>query len=51
MLTDLLEDQRKKLMQPLEDQAKYINPEIVTAIATLGILDVLCDLKKSLLNE
>ena len=41
MLTDLMQDQRRKLVQQLQDKPGYVQADVVAALALLDILDLL----------
>ena len=45
MLTDLMEAQKIKLIQSLQENSGYIQPTVVGALALLDILDILGDIR------
>ena len=46
MLTDLMKEQREKLLKQIQDQASYVDPNAVAAVALIDILDVLLEMRK-----
>ncbi len=51
MLTDLMQDQREKLVKQIEDQSSYVDPTAITAVALIDILDVLLEIRKPSADE
>jgi len=51
MLTDLMQDQREKLVQQIQSQDGYVDPNAVAAIALIDILDVLLEMRKPFAEE
>lgn len=51
MLTDLMQDQREKLVKQIQDQSSYVDPNAIAAIALIDILDVLLEIKKPSAEE
>jgi hypothetical protein len=51
MLTDLMQDQREKLVKQIQDQSSYVDPTAVAAIALIDILDVLLEMRKPFSEE
>ena len=45
MLSNLMQDQQKKLIKSLQEKRGRIQPEVVTALALLDILDLLGDIR------
>jgi len=46
MLTDLMQEQRAKLVRQIQNQSSYIDSGAVAAVALLDILDVLLEMRK-----
>ena len=51
MLTDLMEDQQKRLVRQIRDRPHYVEPEVITALALLDILDILGDIRNPLSGD
>lgn len=51
MLTDLMQDQREKLVKQIQDQSSYVDPTAITAVALIDILDVLLEMRKPSADE
>ena len=51
MLTNLMEDQQKRLVRQIQDRPHNIDPEVVMALALLDILDILGDIRDPLSGD
>jgi len=51
MLTDLMEDQQKRLVKQIQEKPHKVDPQAVTALALLDILDILGDIRDPLSGD
>jgi len=45
MLTDLMQEQQRKLVQLIQERPGYVSANTVAALALLDILDILTDIR------
>lgn len=51
MLSDLMQDQQRKLIQEIQEKPGYVNAEAVAALALIDILDILQELRHPFNSE
>jgi len=51
MLTDLMQEQRKKLIHELQDKSGYVQPEAIAALALIDILEILSDIRSPISED
>jgi len=51
MLTNLMEDQQKRLVRQIQARPHNVDPEVVMALALLDILDILGDIRDPLSGD
>jgi hypothetical protein len=45
MLTDLMHEQQQRLVRQIQEKPHMVEPQVVSALALLDILDILTDIR------